>query len=147
MKRATAYKRQDGWYFHAISRTTVGVGMGTPPRIRLALDASADELGRAVLESLAGSKEGVPHPTPTQGERTFKPMLDLAQVKSWTAFSKHASNVGIQIADEWLVIEPWKNEGPKRGFVQISGASVKIKADSSPADIGEALKQAMGLCQ
>ncbi len=146
MKAASVYKRSDGWYFHADSTTTVGVGIGTPPNIKLRNDASDEALGRAVLEALAGSKEGVPHPTPKEGEKLFKPMLDLAGVKTWAAFAKNASSVDIRVDDQGLNIEPWKNEGAKMGFVPIPGVSVRTPLASSASEIGVALKKAIALC-
>jgi hypothetical protein len=145
MKCATELKRRDGWYLHAISKTTIGVGMETPPRIKLDLKATEAALGEAVLEALSGSKVGVPHPSREEMEE-FLPMLDLAGVKTWAAFARHASNVQISADADWLIFEPWKNAGAKGGFIPFSGEKVRVRADAPTAAIGEALKKAMALC-
>ncbi|MGD9723221.1 MAG: contact-dependent growth inhibition system immunity protein [Pirellulales bacterium] len=147
MKRASAYLRTNGWFLSAVSRTTVGIGMDTPPRIKVEANASDATLGEAVLQALSGSREGVPHPDPKTADRSFDEMLDLAGVKSWAAFAKNALNVGTETDGEWLVIEPWKNEGAKRGFTQIANRNVRVRADASPSEIGAALKSAIELCE
>ncbi len=148
MKRATVYKRSDGWYLHAISKTTVGIGMGTPPRIKVAIDAPSDALGKAVIEALNGSRQCVPHPPFSQLENGFKPMLELAGVKTWAAFARHACNVGIEADAEnkWLIVEPWENVGTKEGFVQIPNVSIRVRADAPPEEIGAAIEKAIKLC-
>ena len=146
MKTGTAYKRNDGWYFHAFSKTTDGVYVATQPYIKLDIDAHADALGQAVLDALAWSIEQVPHPTPKEGEKLFDPVLNLAGVKTWAAFSRDATSADFRSDDQWLTLEPWKNAGAKAGFVPIAGTAVRIPIDSSTTDIGEALKDAMALC-
>ena len=73
-------------------------------------------------------------------------MLDLAGVKTWAAFAKHASNVYVIAEAEWLTFEPWKNAGPKGGFVPFSGEKVRVRGDAPTAEIGEALQKALALC-
>jgi hypothetical protein len=148
MKRAVVYLRSNGWFLHAISKTTDGVGIEAPPRIKLGSDAPPHDIGHAAMEALNGSTQDIPHPSVAELERGFKPMLDLAGVKTWDAFAKHASSVSIRTdpQSECLIVEPWENAGAKRGFVQIPGKRVRVRMDASPEDIGEAIKKAMQLC-
>jgi hypothetical protein len=122
--------------------------MGTPPEIKVAKDAPPDALGKAAIEALDGSKQDVPHPPYSELETGFKPMLDLAGVKTWAAFARNACNVGIEVdaSNQWLIIEPWENVGTKKGFVQIPNVSVRVRIDAPPEEIGEAIKNAMQLC-
>jgi hypothetical protein len=83
MKEAVVYRRSNGWFLHAISKTTVGVGIETPPRIKLESNATRDDLGNAAMATLNGSTQGVPHPSVKELEVGFKPMMDLAGVKTW----------------------------------------------------------------
>jgi hypothetical protein len=147
MKMATAYKRSDGWYFHAVSKTTVGVGLSWPPYIKLDIHATKDALGSAALGALDGTEFGVPHPKPTEADEGFRPMLELAGVKSWAAFARHATNVHLHLDDKWLMIEPWKNAGVRDGFVPIEGVSLRLPLGSAAAKIGEALGKAMEIAQ
>jgi hypothetical protein len=148
MKSATVYKRSDGWYLHGDSQTTVGVWIEMPPRIKLDNNVSPSDLGNAAHEVLAESKQGVPHPTVDELETGFKPMLELAGVKSWAAFARHACNVSIRTDSDsrFIIIEPWENAGTKRGFVQMPNLSVRVRMDAPPAEIGEAIQKAMQLC-
>jgi len=147
MKRARIYKRSNGWYLHPISTTTAGVGMGTPPRIKVAFDAPSDVLGNAVFEALNASVQNIPHPPLAELEDRFKPVLELAGVKSWAAFARDASSVAIEAdtSNEWLIIEAWSNAGPKMGFAPMLGAFVRVRMDAPPAEIGEAINKAMQL--
>jgi hypothetical protein len=148
MKRATVYRRSNGWYLHAVSKTTVGIEMGTPPRIKVAIDAPPDALGKAAIEALNGSMQEVPHPPFSELENGFRPMLELAGVKTWAAFARNACNVGIEVdaSRQWLMIEPWENAGTKRGFVPMPGVSMRVRMDAPPEEIGEAIQKAMQLC-
>jgi hypothetical protein len=148
MKEAVVYRRSNGWFLHAISKTNVGVGIETPPRIKLGSDAPPHDIGHAAIEVLQGSTQGLPHPSVAELERGFKPMMELAGVKTWDAFAKHASSVSIRTdpQSEWLIVEPWENAGTKRGFVQMPNLSVRIRTDAPLAEIGEAIQKAMQLC-
>jgi hypothetical protein len=148
MKSASVYKRSDGWYVHADYQTTVGVWIEGPPRIKLGNRASSGELGHAAIEALAGSEQGIPHPTVRELEIGFQPMLELADVKTWAAFARHARNVSLRTSSDgrWLIIEPWENVGMKRGFVPISNVNVQVHIDAQPDEIGEAIIKAMALC-
>jgi hypothetical protein len=122
--------------------------MGTPPRIKIAFDAPPDALGNAVFEALSGSVENILHPPLAELEDRFKPVLELAGVKTWAAFARGASSVAIEedISNEWLIIEPWSNAGPKMGFVPMPGVSVRVRMDAPSEEIGEAIHKAMLLC-
>jgi hypothetical protein len=148
MKRAVVYLRSNGWFLHAISKTTDGVGIETPPRIKLESDAPPHEIGHAIFEVLQGSTQGLPHPSVAELERGFKPMMDLAGVKTWDAFARRTSSVSIRTdpPSEWLIVEPWENAGTKRGFVQMPNLSVRVRMDAPLAEIGEAIQKAMQLC-
>lgn len=148
MKRATIYRRANGWFLHATSKTIDGLGVATPPEISLGVDASCDALGSAVVEALNGSRSAIPRPTVTELECGFKSMLELAGVKTWTAFARRACSVSVQADDdsEWLTIEPWENAGPKNGFVPMPRVTERVRADAPVTEIGEAIQTAIRLC-
>lgn len=79
-------------------------------------------------------------------DKGFKPVLDLVGVRTWAAFAKGASSVGVHVEGDVLHIVPSQNAGAKLGFLSFSGVDVTVKMDSSPAAIGEAVKQAISLC-
>jgi len=146
MKCATAYKRSDGWYFQSDSQTTVGVWMATPPFLKLSTAASSTTLGEAALTVLNASCSSVPHPNQDQWDEIFQPMLELANVRSERQFSTGAKCLGLEADGEWLIINPMLNAGSAEGFSRISAKAVRLTLESSPRDIGEALKQASLSC-
>jgi hypothetical protein len=148
MKSATVYRRADGFYLHADSQTTQGVWITAAARCKLAVDASPETLGRAGTNMLQASERGVPHPAQDDWGKAFTPMFELAGVKTWAAFARHALNVGVRtnFDSESLIIEPWENAGTKNGFVPMPGMEVRVPIDAPPAEIGEAIIKAMQLC-
>jgi hypothetical protein len=143
VRSAAAFKRNDGWYFHSNSQTTMGLWIANAPFIKRALDEGDSVLGQTILEMLQASQLLVPHPAKWDASYGI---LDLAGVKSWAAFMRGASYVGVRGEDEWLMLEPSTNAGAKKGFVPISGVSLQIPADSRSDRIGETLKEAIALC-
>jgi hypothetical protein len=117
MKRATAYKRGDRILLHASSKTIDGVWVLTAPVLTEDRNNSV-RLGKAVLDALDGSKEGIDHPTSWTG--VFDPVLRLAGVKSWNAFTRSAKCVEIEFGTNQVTFVPTKNLGPKDGFEPLS---------------------------
>src|SRR5664280_101765 len=116
MKRAIAYKRADEIFLHASSMTTAGVWIISLPVLTCNLNDRA-RLSGYIAEALEGSKEGVSHPTSWKG--LFDPVLELAGVKSWSAFAKPAKCVQIELESDQVRFTPTKNLGPKEGFQPI----------------------------
>src|SRR5260370_31531114 len=137
MKRATAYKRGDRIFLHASSKTTAGVWMLTPSV--LAPDQGDPAyLGRAILDALEGSEEGIAHPNSWRG--IFDPLLQLAGVKSWDAFAKSARCVEIEFGTNRVSFLPTKNLGAKDGFEPLPA---RVESSSpEPEALGAALLSA-----
>ena len=144
MKSATAYNRKDCWYVNASSQTTVGLWMGTPPFLSLPPNADSAAIGQATLLALDASRHAIPHPTKWD---VSSPTLDLAGVKSWSAFMRGASCVNIQLDDALLTMTPNTNAGAKEGFSPLLDKEVRIPADSSAQQIGEAIRSAFSFCE
>ena len=146
MKSAVIYQRVDGWYVCAVSTTTEGVGVAWPPHMKIALRLDAAALGHAVVAALKASAEAVRHPSSSGWAELFKPMLALAEVKSWSEFARHTLSVHVRIDGREYLIEPWKNAGSRQGFVPIPDDSKRISVDSSMAEIGDAIKHTLVGC-
>jgi hypothetical protein len=114
MQSTAAYRRRDGWYVQSNSKTTVGVYISSPPFLKVPLNPDAAELGRAVLAALMGLRTDVPHPTEFANS---SPALKLAGVKSWTAFERGATHVGLHADDKSLSFCPSRSAGPRSGFL------------------------------
>jgi hypothetical protein len=88
MQTATAYLRKNKVFVHPDARTTDGVWIfWLPVLMQDAVDGA--ELDAKILEALANSREGVPHPTDWTG--LGEPLLQAAGVKSWNSFA-HSAN-------------------------------------------------------
>ena len=130
MKAATIYERKGQLYVHSSSKTTAGVWVIDAP-VLAADKGNAGEVGRAILECLAASREGVPHPT--SFTNLFDPVLDLAGVKSFGTFVKSAKCVEVETSDDSTVILiPTRNEGVDDGFAPLPNKT-KAALDSDEA--------------
>jgi hypothetical protein len=147
IRSASIFKRRDGWYLEAISKTSVGVGLSTPPYLKLPNDVDPKSLGEATLQAMEGSRMGIPHPTMDEFENEPWPMLELAGVKTWAAFARRAANAGVTKHGDWLAIEPWRNAGAKMGFEPIPGVSFRVRADAPAREIGEAVRKTIAVSE
>jgi hypothetical protein len=143
MNNASIYSKKDGWYVHADSRTTVGVYIGATPYLKVAFNASSEDLGKAITSALEGSQVGVPHPT--EWEHIVRPVYELAKVKTWHRFARDARRLSARLDDNGLTVEPWTKDR-KMNFFPISDASLHLPRDASAAEIGDAVKRAVALC-
>lgn len=106
-KAAQVYKKGSYWYVSTSSKTTSGVWIGGPPRIKIAVGDSAATKGQSVLKALQASQIGVPHPDPA--DSVMAPLLELAGARSWAAFMKNAACLRVEATEETLTITPYKN--------------------------------------
>jgi hypothetical protein len=145
MKSASVYRRADGWYLSAMSRSTVGLWMATSPFGRLSTEERLTVVGEAVLRALQASQQDLAHPT--RFDQVFEPMLALAGVTSWAKFMRGASNVSVDDDGEWLNLEPSRNQGPRDGYTPLLERTFRIAHDSTPEAIGQAVQQAIARCE
>lgn len=124
MRFATAYRRPEGYYVHSNSQTTCGVWVATEPFIKIPVDAPIDQLGKAIEEALERSKIGMAHPS--DWSAIEYPLPELAGVKTWAAFMKHAKCANIKDVDNHIEFIPNKNLGPEKGFEQIEEETIAV---------------------
>jgi hypothetical protein len=142
MKHATAYQRRGKTFLHADFKTTFGLWiLGNPV---LACDScDVEQLGRSILETLDGSRDGVPHPTSWKGG--FDPILHLSGAGSWGAFVKSTECVGIERHEDLVTLIPTRNEGSRGGFVPITEKT--RESQLVPAELGKVLLAAFADCE
>lgn len=145
MKSAIVYCRADAWYVGAMSQTTTGLWIGTPPDIKVSHDAGDGRLGQAVIDCLKASQQSIPHPT--EWDNSSEPMLKLANVRSWTEFMRSASNVSVDADESSITIEPTRQMEVGSGYAPLPDKSIRIPLDSSGAIIGQAVRKAIAQCQ
>lgn len=144
MKGCAVFKRHDGWYFHGLTTTTKGVLIATAPYRRVDVE-SAFDLGRICLDSMEAVPDSVPHPT--DFEALFRPMLDLAGVKSWSQFMRGVPYVDVVASEDKLRVSPTRNAGPRRGYDAAAARPIILPLDASAAQVGEAVQQALNCCE
>jgi hypothetical protein len=143
MKAAIVYKRADRIYIHALSKTTAGVWIATPPFIQVEGGALSD-LGKSVMEALGGSQPQVPHPTKWGG--LLAPLLAQAGVKTWETFIREAQCISLEATEDRLKLIPNRNLGTTEGFEPILDKAIEISLSSSLEQIGLSIVEAFALC-
>jgi hypothetical protein len=147
MKRAAVFVRTNGWYCSPYNQTTAGVWMSAEPYVKLARDANAAALGRAVLNALGESKGPVPHPAESEWNALLKPLLEAAGVKSWKAFVLRAQYMSVDEEGETVTICPNVNREPREGFIPLSDRDIRLPVSASAEELGEAIQTAALLCE
>ena len=140
MKAASVRKHRNCYIFHSWSLTAVGLWLATPPYLVLGLGSDLRALGEALRKSLAGSKEGVPHPT--EFKRRIKPLLQLAGAKRIRAYEDDAVTASVEEEGGILRFVPSANRG-KEGHVPIDNADFRIPSESSFEEIGREIVRAL----
>ena len=140
MRRATVYLRKKKFLVHASSKTTEGVWILWEPCV-LVPEASDDrELGLAIRTALDESRVDVAHPQ--NWNSLLGPLLVLADVKSWTTFSKSAACVEVEEVADRVCVIPTRNLGSDEGFQADTSIQTVIER-SSPEDLGSAVRRSL----
>lgn len=147
MKFAGAYKRDKKIYLNSMSKTTMGLWIGTSTRVFFDETESPSIKGKYVREALRHSEEGVPHPTDL--DSSFDEFLKEIGVKSWSKFAKTALRCSIELKEDRLAFLPYKNSGPKENyaFVPIKDRKMTISVDASDEELGLLLEKAFEACE
>ena len=83
---------------------------------------------------------------PTQWNNHFRPILDLAGVKSWNTFVKGAVLVGIESERDVILLTPHRTLSPKVGFEPIQENALTLTVDSSTVELGIGLNEVVNCC-
>lgn len=143
MKSATVYERKEKLYIHSSSETTAGVWIMNAPVLCLS-KSDIGALGSSIRRCLSASRGGIPHPETFTN--IFKPVLDLAGVKSYASFVKSVKCLHIRALDEETVtLVPTRNDGAKGGFAQLPN-TIQV-ALGSDTDLGSAAVAALAVSQ
>lgn len=147
MKCAGAYKREGRIFLNPMSKTTIGLWIGTPPRIVVDETEPPAIKGKYVKEVLRHSKEGVPHPT--DWDSFLQDFLKEVGAKSWSKFAKTALSCSIELEGDRLAFLPYRNSGPKENynFVPIRDRKMSISFDASDEELGLLLEKAFDACE
>jgi hypothetical protein len=129
----------------ALARTTVGVWIGSEPAVAVPLDATADVLGRRVLDALAGSRAGVPHPTDWRARDEV--LLRAAGETSIRSFNRGARTLSVTRTDEVFTLHPTKRGARRGSYLPAREREFTIPADADARAVGMAVRQALAECE
>src|SRR5262245_33108896 len=105
---ATIYERNGMLLVYPSSQTTTGLWMTDTPSIKMPSKASPEEIGKAVLSALDGSRIGVEHPKSRESfARHTEALLQDAGVKSWSTFVRSARAVDVARDEVQLEVMAW----------------------------------------
>lgn len=124
MKRAIIYKRRDRFIMHSLSRTVDGIWIFSPPYLSLNENCLSADLETAIRTVLSDSKSSVPSPPNSTVDLT--PLLSIAGVKSWAAFTRGVSSIDIAASDKRITFTPMRNLGASEGFEQDPAGKVEL---------------------
>ena len=122
------------------TKTTAGVLIGTGAIDVVPIEIPHEELGVMVRRALARTFPVVPHPT--DFSNLADPVLKIAGVKSWSAFSKNSSTCSISTDNEHYEIVPYRKFGKRGGEVGIVEAK-RILHNPSNEELGQAIQEAL----
>jgi hypothetical protein len=127
-------------YLQPSSKTVKGWLVDTEPVIPAPPDGR--NLGAAILEALALSTTGIPHPE-NLNDPNAAAIVKAAGVKTYQAFIRGAKCVSIERQGDQLVVTPTRNGGWGKAFLFLR-ETVTCEADATRA--GAVLLQAFDAC-
>ena len=126
----------DAWVVVGMSQTTYGVWIANFQVRRLAMGCDDDELGNAVLETLAQSQQRVPHPKDwTDFNRRY---LDSLGVKNLNTFEAESKLIAVESDGNRLTLTPNRHRGRQQGYEPLK--SKVIVTDMAAAAVGRAIR-------
>jgi hypothetical protein len=144
-KMASAFLRTGRIYLYPYSRTTKGFWIACEP---ILVTSESDEgLGEQILQTLAKSTEGIPHPeslATSDSWNSTKALVRAAGVRSYEAFADSAKNVGIRLDGPDVVFTPTLNGGYRRRFLNLK---TKILCRPVEAEMAASLIAAFEACE
>jgi len=114
----SVYGRPDAYYLVPHAQTTSGVWLlDGSPAVVVAVDASPEDLGRAVSRAIAQDGPRVPHPsqqewTSSQKERRAA-LFQQAGVRSWRSFERGSALVSVEREGETTTVTPLRRDNAR----------------------------------
>jgi len=138
-KSASIIKTTTNYWIHSQSKTTVGLGIASPPFIKMALDVTPEQLVSNLLIALEKSGGIVPHPKDWKAsEKEFNKNLEIKTKKAFYAGSKCC---GVSEQDNTIVLSPTERVGNMGSFIHSPESDVSISRFESPEKIFEAVQE------
>jgi hypothetical protein len=145
-KLAHVYERNGEWYYQPSSKTVTGLWIATPPLIQLSSLDPKIRKGKAALEVLGASQQGLP--LPENPSSVIAPLLAKVGVRSWREFMKKARGIGLELEMSQLTVTPHRQLPRSKGALEgVESQQILLPADAAPEEIGAALEEAMSRSQ
>ena len=123
-----------------------GLWIATPFVIQVDAADPFQAKGKAALQALQTSRQNIP--VPADSRNLVGPLIEKADVSSWSIFIRHAKSVGLQIEGDRLTLTPSSKMPSQRSVLEgIGDRSLMLPADATPEQIGVALEHALTLCE
>lgn len=136
------YERGEWLFFSPMARTKSGFWASIPPYRRLERSTPRGELGRAVLDALDVSVQGILDPDPLQ--EADEAFLRLAQAETWDEFAEGTKMIMVEWEEGMeLALVLTANEGPHRGFIEHDDLGRLSASVDDPVQVGDQLLAAL----
>lgn len=145
MKSAAVYRRGGKIIIHPSSTTVTGIGVATPPFLVFSSEADDKSLGAAVRSSLVMSLSNLPHPA--DWSSISKPLLEAADVKTWSTFVRGTSSCDVVDDGGGITLTPLMNRGARHGFQSAGAQERSISSEISDEELGDAVRKALEIAR
>ena len=145
---AAVYRWPDRFLVHAVV-ATAGASMAHEPYIRLPSEASATELGLAVVRALKVAGGVVGNWEASKTDKGRRALLKAAGVRSWKRFHEACHYCDVGHVQERVTVTPPENScltGRHKSFAFLPDAEVSCDAGASPDVIGDAVLLGLSRC-
>lgn len=136
---ASAYFRADRIILHGDCLTTIG-GLACDPYLSMDASAPDGDVGAALLRVLAEARVT---PIPIDHKAELQKILRTAGVRSWSKLSEGVCCSVTEMPQE-ISILPTRRE--TRSFMHVPELTVRVAPDSTPEQVGRALKEGFHRC-
>ena len=136
---ASAYLRAGRVILHGDCLTTIG-GFACDPYLSMDASASDADVGASLLHVLADARVT---PVPTDLKAEQQKILGTAGVRSWSKLSEGVCCSVTQKPQEISILPTRRERG---SFMHMPELTVRIAADSTPEQVGRALREGFQRC-
>jgi hypothetical protein len=142
---SSIYQFGDKLYFVPSSRTTTGLWIETDPITVVDFDSADEVIVNALRSAWSESKTDNPSPTREEFVKRKPVIFKAAKVRSWAAVLREATHCRINHWGDEIGFVPMEKK--KRSFDFKYQCSFEIPADSSDAEIAEAIRKTLDLAR
>lgn len=146
---AACYRFDGSLFLCAINEVRNGPGVEWEPFLLLPVTASDDAVGAALTQVLDGSGQVLDLVRPEELHAARAEQLRAAGLSSERRLQQSAIRCGIERLPSRVRFTPCHNGGTRgdtKGFRDLEQAATVVDLPASEADLGEALRAALGAC-